>query len=96
VEKNPTIINFPVKNLEMKDYIRAEDLSKNPVTKYDLVAAIQHEGNPNDGIYRVFVLNRANEQWYEMQDLIVKDAVPQMIALSEAYMLFYERRDVKS
>ncbi|CAN0440980.1 unnamed protein product, partial [Scytosiphon promiscuus] len=25
VEKNPTIVNFPVKNLELKDWLRAED-----------------------------------------------------------------------
>jgi hypothetical protein len=29
MEKNPTIVNFPVKNLELKDYLKLEEKKKN-------------------------------------------------------------------
>eukprot|EP00798_Chlamydomonas_sp_ICE-L_P031404 gene31404-6570_t len=61
VEKNPTIVNFPVKNLELKDIIPVPEV-KNlelkdiiPVpeesanSKYDLVANIVHDGVVNEG-----------------------------------------------
>ncbi|KAL2932265.1 U4/U6.U5 tri-snRNP-associated protein 2 [Bienertia sinuspersici] len=108
VEKNPTLVNFPVKNLELKDYIplpppkkvkkslakddeksQPKDTEKSR-TKYDLIANIVHEGKPNEGSYRVFVQRKSEEQWYEVQDLHVSETLPQMVALSEAYMQVYE------
>jgi U4/U6.U5 tri-snRNP-associated protein 2 len=56
--------------------------------KYDLVANISHEGLPgaNNGTYKVHVVNKGNEQWYQIQDLIVEEIMPQMIFLSESYV----------
>ncbi|KAG8049643.1 hypothetical protein GUJ93_ZPchr0009g303 [Zizania palustris] len=93
VEKNPTLVNFPVKNLELKDYIplpKPEDNEKLH-SKYDLIANIVHDGKPGDGCYRVFVQRKSEEAWYEMQDLHVSETLPQMVALSEAYMQIYEQ-----
>ncbi|KAL5206870.1 hypothetical protein ABZP36_035079 [Zizania latifolia] len=93
VEKNPTLVNFPVKNLELKDYIplpKPEDNEKLR-SKYDLIANIVHDGKPGDGCYRVFVQRKSEEAWYEMQDLHVSETLPQMVALSEAYMQIYEQ-----
>ena len=40
-----------------------------------------------DHPYRqVHVLHKGSGQWYEMQDLHVKDILPQMITLTEAYI----------
>jgi len=90
IEKNPTIVNFPVKNLELRDYLLVSSESTVSATKYDLLANIKHEGQPNKGVYKVDVQNKGNEKWFEIQDLIVRETMPQLIALSEAYVQFYE------
>ncbi|ERN18340.1 hypothetical protein AMTRI_Chr10g5070 [Amborella trichopoda] len=94
MEKNPTIVNFPVKNLELKDYIPLPTPNDNERlrSKYDLIANIVHDGKPGEGSYRVFVQRKSEELWYEMQDLHVSETLPQMVALSEAYMQIYEQQ----
>ncbi|OMO97382.1 Peptidase C19, ubiquitin carboxyl-terminal hydrolase 2 [Corchorus olitorius] len=95
-EKNPTLVNFPVKNLELKDYIPlpAAPTKENEKlrSKYDLISNIVHDGKPDEGFYRVFVQRKSEELWYEMQDLHVSETLPQMVALSEAYMQIYEQQ----
>lgn len=94
MEKNPTLVNFPVKNLELKDYIPLPPPSENEKlrSKYDLIANIVHDGKPGEGSYRVFVQRKSEELWFEMQDLHVAETLPQMVALSEAYMQIYEQQ----
>ncbi|KAI3440493.1 uncharacterized protein J3R85_003571 [Psidium guajava] len=93
VEKNPTLVNFPVKNLELKDYIPLPTPGDKEKlrSKYDLIANVVHDGKPGEGSYRVFVQRKSEELWYEMQDLHVSETLPQMVALSEAYMQIYEQ-----
>ncbi|GLT26675.1 hypothetical protein SLA2020_017220 [Shorea laevis] len=94
-EKNPTLVNFPVKNLELKDYIPLPvptNENERLRSKYDLIANIVHDGKPDEGFYRVFVQRKSEELWYEMQDLHVSETLPQMVALSEAYMQIYEQQ----
>ncbi|GKU88874.1 hypothetical protein SLEP1_g3088 [Rubroshorea leprosula] len=94
-EKNPTLVNFPVKNLELKDYIplpAPTNENERLRSKYDLIANIVHDGKPDEGFYRVFVQRKSEELWYEMQDLHVSETLPQMVALSEAYMQIYEQQ----
>ena len=74
--------------------------------KYDLVANITHdipvevgrEGkqrNPlEEGTYRCHVQHKATGQWYEIQDLDVKETMPQLIGVSESYLLIFERKGV--
>ncbi|MBA0839690.1 hypothetical protein Goarm_005394, partial [Gossypium armourianum] len=90
-----TVLNFPVKNLELKDYIPLPAPTKENEklrTKYDLIANVVHDGKPDEGFYRVFVQRKSEELWYEMQDLHVSETLPQMVALSEAYMQIYEQQ----
>ncbi|MQL84256.1 hypothetical protein Taro_016757 [Colocasia esculenta] len=93
VEKNPTLVNFPVKNLELKDYIPLPTPKEDEKlrSKYDLIANIVHDGKPGEGSYRVFVQRKSEELWFEMQDLHVTETLPQMVALSETYMQIYEQ-----
>lgn len=72
--------------------------------KYDLVANITHdipievgrEGkqrNPlEEGSYRCHVQHKATGQWYEIQDLTVRETMPQLIGVSESYLLIFERK----
>lgn len=90
VEKNPTIVNFPVKNVDFGELLTPEVKAKHKNTTYDLIANIVHDGEPNKGTYRVHILQKSTGKWYEMQDLHVIDILPQMITLTEAYIQIYE------
>lgn len=173
VEKNVSIVTFPVKNLELKDYINRTDeisahisyiekldltnmsidelkkfidrygseelresvrsvLEKHDLidiaeavrnkelnlfsSKYDLIANICHDSqvsqqlaisNVNnitdkkkkqnqkvtDGSYRVHIKSTSSGQWFEIEDLHVKETMPQLIGLSESYILIYQRKE---
>ncbi|KAJ3048675.1 hypothetical protein HK097_010314 [Rhizophlyctis rosea] len=92
-EKNPTIVNFPIKNVDMRDYV--EGVDPDAPTKYDLVANIIHEGGSRsiEGNYKVHVHCKAKDQWLQIQDLFVEEIMPQMIFLSESYLQVWERKD---
>ncbi|CAH8358637.1 unnamed protein product [Eruca vesicaria subsp. sativa] len=93
-EKNPTLVNFPVKDMELRDYIPSLPGEKEACTKYNLIANIVHDGKPDDGSFRVFVQPKLQERvWYQMQDLHVVEMLPQMVELSEAYMQIYELQE---
>ncbi|XP_053601439.1 ubiquitin carboxyl-terminal hydrolase 39 [Plodia interpunctella] len=91
VEKNPTVVNFPVKNVDFGDILTPEVKAKHKgQTIYELVGNIVHDGTPEKGTYRAHVLHKPTQQWYEMQDLHVTSILPQMITLTEAYIQIYE------
>nr|CAG8581258.1 2405_t:CDS:10 [Entrophospora candida] len=70
LEKNPTIVNFPIKNIDMKDSNICHE----------------GKAGKSNGIYKVHVQHRGKEQWYQIQDLIVEEINAQMIFLSESYI----------
>lgn len=74
------------RNVDFGDILTPEVKAKHPHTTYDLVANIVHDGEPGQGTYRVYILHKATNQWYEMQDLHVTPTLPQMITLTEAYI----------
>ena len=90
-EKNPTIVNFPVRNLDLANYTQLPENSQGGVnTKFNLMSSIQHDGTPDEGSYRAFVHFKANDQWYELQDLHCNQIHPQLISVSESYIQFYD------
>ncbi|XP_072493063.1 ubiquitin carboxyl-terminal hydrolase 39 isoform X2 [Notamacropus eugenii] len=93
VEKNPTIVNFPITNVDLREYLSEEVQAVHKNTTYDLIANIVHDGKPTEGSYRIHVLHHGTGKWYELQDLQVTDILPQMITLSEAYIQIWKRRD---
>uniref|UniRef100_A0A670IXI2 Ubiquitin carboxyl-terminal hydrolase 39 n=1 Tax=Podarcis muralis TaxID=64176 RepID=A0A670IXI2_PODMU len=95
VEKNPTIVNFPITNVDLREYLSEEVQAVHKNTTYDLIANIVHDGKPTEGAYRIHVLHHGTGKWYELQDLQVTDILPQMITLSEAYIQIWKRRDSK-
>lgn len=58
-------VNFPVKNLELKDFIPLPTPKENEKlrSKYDLISNIVHDGKPGEGSYRVFVQRKSEELW---------------------------------
>ena len=67
-----------------------EEQAKGASTKYHLMSSTQHDGAPDSGSYRTFVHFKANDQWYEVQDLHVNGVHPQLISVSESYIQYYE------
>jgi len=64
-------------------------------TRYDLLANICHDsldGSAVRGKFKVQVRRRGAEQWFQIQDLLVEEMLPQMISLSESYIQIWERR----
>jgi U4/U6.U5 tri-snRNP-associated protein 2 len=49
--------------------------------------------NPlEEGSYRCHVQHKATGQWYEIQDLDVRETMHQLIGVSESYLLIFERK----
>ncbi|KAI0652335.1 cysteine proteinase [Trametes meyenii] len=99
-EKNPTIVNFPLRGLDFKDYLDAP--TSHSGTVYDLIANVTHEsaaGTTHDKestIWKVHLRAGAgggeNEKWFQIQDLIVEEIRKEMIVLGETILQIWERR----
>ena len=63
-EKNPTIVNFPLNNLDLSPYYFGPD-KETTSQKYDLLGNICHVGQkPEGGIYKIHVRHPATQKWY--------------------------------
>ncbi|EDR15242.1 spindle pole body protein [Laccaria bicolor S238N-H82] len=99
-EKNPTIVNFPLRGVDFREYVDAP--STNETTLYDLIANVTHEsvaGTTRDKENTVWKAHlRAaggggdNEKWFMIQDLIVEETRKEMIFLGETVLQIWERR----
>lgn len=98
IEKNPTIVNFPVRDLNLAACIPVPEGTPEGGAKYDLVANIVHEGKAGEGAYRVHIQRTGEKEsvWYEVQDLAMADVLPQQVVLSEAYLQVYQLKDGSS
>jgi U4/U6.U5 tri-snRNP-associated protein 2 len=88
MEKNPTIINFPIKNISLEEI--CPENTKNRENKYNLLANIIHDGKFEAGSFRAQVKNKALDKWYEIQDLYVTNILAQSVIVSESYIHIYE------
>jgi len=99
VEKNPTIVNFPIKAVEFGGDLLTEEAKQRygeTGAQYDLISNIVHEGKPDSGAYKLQTLHQGSGKWFEMQDLHVDQILPETLPLSEAFIQIYElssRRD---
>ncbi len=89
LEKNPTIVTFPVKNLDLAPYVEG---ATGPL-KYDLVSAVRHEGEPVGGKYIASVQSRVLGTWYDVDHLKVSETHPQKLSLCESYLLIYAQSE---
>ncbi|PFH52319.1 hypothetical protein AMATHDRAFT_140601 [Amanita thiersii Skay4041] len=99
-EKNPTIVNFPLRGLDLREYVDC-GTNTGPIL-YDLIANVTHEsvaGTTRDKENTVWKVHlRAsggggeNERWYMIQDLIVEETRKEMIFLGETVLQIWELR----
>ncbi|KAF8516094.1 hypothetical protein JB92DRAFT_2911797 [Gautieria morchelliformis] len=100
-EKNPTIVNFPLRGVDFHEYLDAPP--GHPPTLYDLLSNVTHEsvaGTTRDKANTVWKIHlRAGgdggdgERWFEIQDLIVQEVRKEMIFLGESVLQVWQRRD---
>tara|TARA_B100000035_G_scaffold138446_1_gene118005 strand:+ start:398 stop:1426 length:1029 start_codon:yes stop_codon:yes gene_type:complete len=82
-----TIVDFPIKKLDMKPYIIGYN-SNNYI--YDLFAVCNHSGNQYGGHYHSHIKN-ANGKWYNFDDTEVNEISENKIISSKSYCLFYRK-----
>jgi U4/U6.U5 tri-snRNP-associated protein 2 len=83
MEKNPTIIKFPLENLEIGD------------SSYNILSNIIHDGKPEQGSYKIQIKNKIRKEWYQIKDLNVDTILPESVLIDESYIQFYERNNKK-
>jgi len=52
VEKNPTIVNFPISNVDLYDCLADDMKEKFKHTIYDLIANVVHDGKPQSSAHK--------------------------------------------
>jgi ubiquitin C-terminal hydrolase len=85
--KNEEFIDFPINNLDMKEFIVGPD---KPHSKYDLFAVSQHFGSTNFGHYTAVCKNF--DKWFSYNDSSIHSCSENDAKSSAAYILFYRRQ----
>jgi len=103
-ERNPTIVTFDARNLDMSPYVEpnpAEHPPGEPIW-YDLVANIVHEAvrtredvadtGEERKTWKVQLKDKATGEWVMAQDLYVDKVQRELLYLGETYLQVWERR----
>ncbi|KAI9815841.1 MAG: hypothetical protein M1826_001939 [Phylliscum demangeonii] len=106
-ERNPTIVTFPVRSLDMSPYVErpasaTSGHGPNEPIWYDLAANITHEairsrddsveGEAPRKVWRVQLRDKAREEWVQVQDLFVEEVRKEILFLGESYLQIWEKR----
>ncbi|KAF2405593.1 cysteine proteinase [Trichodelitschia bisporula] len=103
-ERNPTIVTFSPRGLDMGPYVVPNPALHPPGEPiyYDLVANIIHEavrirddsveGEAERKVWRVQLRDKSRDEWVEVQDLFVEKAVAETLSTKESYLQVWERR----
>ncbi|PWN34724.1 cysteine proteinase [Meira miltonrushii] len=102
-ERNRTIVEYPVKGLDLSPYIEDPSLASISTT-YDLVANVTLEATAGtvreNAIWRSQDANAdvddddltEEEKWFSIQDLLVESIDKQLLFLGESYIQIWARR----
>ncbi|KAI9891848.1 MAG: hypothetical protein M1814_002413 [Vezdaea aestivalis] len=103
-ERNPTIVTFPLRSLDMSPYVQPDPKVHTigePIW-YDLVANVVHEavrskdeaveGETEGRVWKVQLRDKAKDEWFSVQDLWVEKARKETLFLGESYLQVWERR----
>ncbi|MCJ1441710.1 MAG: hypothetical protein MMC23_002202 [Stictis urceolatum] len=103
-ERNPTIVTFPSRSLDMSPYVEPNPSLYPPGEPiwYDLVSNVTHEavrirddsveGEAERKVWRAQVKDRAKDEWLEIQDLFVERAPTETLFTKESYLMVWEKR----
>jgi U4/U6.U5 tri-snRNP-associated protein 2 len=103
-ERNPTIVTFDARNLDIAPYVEPNPQYQRPGEPiwYDLVANIVHEavrgredsveGEEEKHAWKVQMQDRSREEWVQTQDLFVEKTQKELLYLGESYVQVWEKR----
>jgi len=94
-EKIDTLIDFPIRGLDLKQFCLNPDEMQTPDgSTYDLYAVSYHEsfGSMDAGHYTAAARNLLNGRWYKFNDSSVSPMDESQIVTDTAYVLYYQRR----
>lgn len=103
-ERNPTIVTFDARNLDMSPYVEPNPNEWPPSEPiwYDLVANVVHEAvrtkedvadtGEEKKTWKVQVKDKATGEWVVCQDLFVDKVQSELLYLGESYLQVWERR----
>jgi U4/U6.U5 tri-snRNP-associated protein 2 len=103
-ERNPTIVTFDARNLDVSPYVEpnpAEYPPGEPIW-YDLVANVVHEAvrakedvadsGEEKKTWKVQLRDKGRDEWVTNQDLFVEKTQKELLYLGETYLQIWERR----
>jgi U4/U6.U5 tri-snRNP-associated protein 2 len=104
-ERNPTIVTFPTRSLDMSPYVQPDnEHSQSEPIWYDLVANVTHEavkknddsveGEQDKKVWRVQLHDRSRDEWWGVQDLYVEKERGETLFTKESYVQVWEKRRV--
>lgn len=91
-EKLTTFVDFPIVGLDLSPIAAGVQRDK-PI--YDLFAVSNHKGSLDKGHYYTFAKNREDNSWYAYNDSEVMTLLPDQIASSTAYLLFFCKTSIQ-
>ncbi|KAK1761027.1 hypothetical protein QBC47DRAFT_409062 [Echria macrotheca] len=103
-ERNPTIVTFDARNLDIGPYVEPDPTQHPPGEPiwYDLVANVVHEAvRAKDDVadsgeerktWKVQLRDKATDEWVVAQDLFVDRIRSELLYLGESYLQVWERR----
>jgi ubiquitin carboxyl-terminal hydrolase 3 len=87
-------VQFPLRGLCLDPYLAENAPPESSGVVYDLTCVVVHHGLRIDfGHYTSYCLNRSEKRWYHFDDERVTPIDDEVVARSEAYILFYSKRE---
>ena len=90
--KNDKLVEFPITDLNMNQYIINKDDNNQQNYIYDAFAVSEHYGSRYGGHYTAICKNFDNK-WYSYDDSDCSQADEKDVCTRNAYVIFYRRRD---
>lgn len=94
MKKSDIFVNFPINGLDMGKFVNYNP--ENFPMLYDLFAVACHSGQSDCGHYYAICKNVARDKWYLYEDRKVQPIGTDKIKTTEAYILFYRRRNLEN
>lgn len=90
VKKIDKVVEFPLENFNLSQYILETKNKKQNNLIYDLWAVSNHYGGLGGGHYTAYARNEFDNEWYEFNDSRASRVGKKEICSSAAYVLFYK------
>ena len=90
-DKLDTLVDFPINNLDMAEYLLNNPENESHV--YDLIAVANHYGGLGGGHYTAYAKNHNTGTWHYFDDSNVTPTSEDNILSKAGYVLFYQRRN---